>query len=381
MRELDPGYCLEVDQISKDAWHDAMLGFADAAFYQTWSFGAVHSGEDRLSHVLLKRNGDLVAMAQVRIYKPPGLPLGIAFISWGPMWKLKGQAENTGNLQNVIRGLYNEYAVRRGYFLTILPKIIQNEHTASLGQVFAAEGFSHREDPVQTVVLDLSPSLDELRHYLDRTWRQSLKGAEKQPLVFVEGTDGKVFDLALQLAREMKDRKKYFGGNQEELAEVQKDLPESHKLRILVCLYDGQPISALGWPTIGTVGIPLVGGTGNIATKVKSSHLLWWKMVEYYKARGFSGLDTGGVSQERNPGGFLFKTHLVGKRFEKLDRYIGQFDACENPLSRVLYRTITRTRDAYRRVGRKLSAVAARGSLFASSPHHGHDPRKRIGNG
>ena len=161
--------------------------------------------------------------------------------------------------------------------------------------------------------------------------------------------------MVLRVAGEMKDRKGYFGGDQGELIATHKELPESLKLKMLVCVYDNEPIAALGWPIIGSIGLPLVGGTGNKALKLNASYLLWWKMIEYYKAHGFRGLDAGGVSEERNPGGYLFKTGLLGKDFDCPNQFIGQFDAWGSRLSQVLFKTVYLMRDSYRDMRRGLA--------------------------
>jgi lipid II:glycine glycyltransferase (peptidoglycan interpeptide bridge formation enzyme) len=111
-------------------------------------------------------------------------------------------------------------------------------------------------------------------------------------------------------------------------------------------------VSGLGWPTLGTTGIPLVGGTGDRGMRLNATTLLWWKMIEYYKAHGFRWLDTGGVSESRNPGGYFFKTQLLGKRFVRPDRYIGLFDAWENPLSGLLFKAVSGIKEAAVAAGR-----------------------------
>jgi lipid II:glycine glycyltransferase (peptidoglycan interpeptide bridge formation enzyme) len=71
-------------------------------------------------------------------------------------------------------------------------------------------------------------------------------------------------------------------------------------------------------------------------------------MVEYYKEHGFTALDMGGVNKRRNPGGYYFKTHILGKRLDSQPGYIGQFDACVNPLSRAFFNAIFQMREKYR---------------------------------
>ena len=91
MPELNPGYVSEVDLIDPKSWDNLLLQFEDASYFQTWTFGAIHSGENSISHLVLKEGGRVVGMAQLRIVKAPGLRFGIAYVSSGPMHLIKNE--------------------------------------------------------------------------------------------------------------------------------------------------------------------------------------------------------------------------------------------------------------------------------------------------
>jgi len=350
MQSLDPGYTVEVDQIRRSAWDNQMLLFKDASFYQTWAFGFRYFGENGMSHILLKHDGALVAMAQVRLIKVPRLPIGMAYVSWGPMWQIKNANSEERSLRNIIRALFNEYVLRRGLFLRITPHILNIQGFANIRDLFKEEGYSWSSLPGQNVIIDLSPSLVEIRQSMHHKWRQTLRSAEKKNLNIVEGDNQGICQLASEVIRDMKSRKQFLGGNQKEILRLQPDLHQSQKLHLLVCLDNDVPVATIGWVTFGTVGIPLVGATGTSALKTKASYMLWWRMIEYYKNNGFCAVDIGSVNQKRNPGGFYFKTHILGKMFEEKVRYIGQFDACANSLLKTLFIGLFRMREAFRDV-------------------------------
>jgi hypothetical protein len=366
MKQLGEGYSVEVDQVSKDDWHRSLKEFADASFYQTWSFGAIHSGERTLSHVLLRCGDRLAAIAQTRLYAIPRTRWGMAYVSWGPLWRPRSENGNPDHLRNILRALYNEYVLRRGFFLTISPKVIESKATRPLTDIYIQEGFERRDDPQETVVLDLSPSLEQLSHNVGRSWRNSYKKALRQEVQYVEGNDADVAAEVFCVASEMKSRKNFFGGNQKELILTNEDLPPDLKLHMIVCRQSGEAVAALGWPTLGTTGIPLVGGTGNKGMTINASSLLWWKMIEYFKAHGFLWLDTGGVSERRNPGGYFFKTQLLGKAFVRPDRYLGLFSACKSPVSRLLFKVLSGTKELAIALGRQ--RATSRRKLARSAP-------------
>ncbi|HCS46948.1 MAG TPA: hypothetical protein DIW61_01270 [Candidatus Aminicenantes bacterium] len=346
MSALDHGYSAEIDSIDKAGWEDLMARFEDASYHQTWSFGALHAGEKAISHLVLKTNGQVTGMAQARLLRFPGLRIGLAYVSSGPMYRIKGVPPQPDALQNLLRALCLEYVLRRGYFLRVLPNKIDSGEDAAHRGLYEKEGYSLGRDPRQTVIVDLSRSLDEIRKNMDRKWRQTLQAAERRHLALVEGDGEEIYEMAMKLIGEMKNRKGFLGGNQGEALRVHRDLPPSQRLRFLVCVDEQEPVAVLGWTTTGSVGLPLVAATGTRALKTNASYVLWWKMIEYYKANGFLAVDMGGINQKRNPGGYYFKTHILGKRLHEQPHYLGPFDACNNGLSRLFFIAANQTRQA-----------------------------------
>lgn len=347
MNPLDAGYSAEVDRIDKGSWHELMLGFDDASFFQTWSYGAVCWGETSLSHLLLKNDGKVVAGAQLRLARIPLIRAGVAYLTSGPMWRQKNEQTDRKHLQNMVRALYNEYVVRRRLFLQVLPRSFLTSE-AYLCDIYREESFSRRPDKQQTVYVDLSPSLDEIKKNVRRKWRQTLNSAEKQPIEVVVGSHTDICSEATPIIEEMKARKRYieYGDMTTKIA-VHEDLPEALKLVFALCKFEGNAVAVVGWFPGGTVGLPLVAATGNKGLGISASYPLWWKMIEYYKNRSFVCCDLGGVSAERNRGGYVFKTGLAGDKCEIMN-YIGQFEACEGIVSLAAFRTAYSFRSGFR---------------------------------
>ena len=84
-------YSIETGNISEAEWNGLLAQFDDATIYQTHAYGAVRWGSDKLSHAVVRRNGEIVGAAQAVIYKVPLIPAGIAYIPWGPLWRKRGE--------------------------------------------------------------------------------------------------------------------------------------------------------------------------------------------------------------------------------------------------------------------------------------------------
>jgi hypothetical protein len=355
MKTLDPGYAVEVDTINKSTWHEHLAVFRDATFYQTWPYGAKLWGEGNLSHLILAHDGYIVSMAQARILRFPLLKTGVAYINWGPLWKLHGDGQDIIHFRNMLRALYNEYVGKRKYVLRILPRIPKWNDDVVLEEVFKQVGFSLTADPLHTFIVDLSLPLEELKHNLSTSWKRSLKFAEKQDLAIVELTDPEQYSMLFDLYSQMKIRKRYLGSDQKELLEISGDLPEELQLKILGCNHQQETIAVLGWSNMGKMVIPIVGFTGDKALHLKASFLLWWEMIQRCKKAGFEQCDLAGASLDRNPGGYFFKKGIAGKDSREVT-YLGQFDACGNGVAYSLFKSLMHFREKNKKSTIKLNS-------------------------
>lgn len=346
-------YTIECEQIEKPAWSEVLLNFDDATIYQTWSYGAVHWGESNLSHLVLKRNGEVIGLAQLSIKKIPMVNLGIAYIPWGPLWQKKGNPKNHEVLKHLIQALKKEYVSRRGLLLRIAPNVAENEQE-EIRTLLEREDFHLNKSisPYRTLMLDLSPSLQELRKALDPKWRNKLNGAEKNALTVVDGDSDELYHTFMNLQNETLDRKKYIRGvDYEEFRQIQNELPGPLKMKIMVCEYKGEPINAAICTALGNTGIYLLGASGDKGLQLKGAYLLQWAMIQWLKERHCHWYDLGGIDPETNPGVFHFKAGLSGKDV----RHIGQFEACESLLSASLVVWGEKYRVKYSKMKRALS--------------------------
>ena len=83
---------VEVDRATPEEWSRLLDLFEDANIYQTAAYGSVHWNERNLSRLVLRRDGEAVAIAQFRVVRPTPLKFGIAYLRWGPLWERRGLA-------------------------------------------------------------------------------------------------------------------------------------------------------------------------------------------------------------------------------------------------------------------------------------------------
>jgi lipid II:glycine glycyltransferase (peptidoglycan interpeptide bridge formation enzyme) len=232
-----------------------------------------------------------------------------------------------------IRALRDECSIRQRLFLKVVPNLYAGpEHPAK--QVFLEEGYSWHPRNEGTILIDLSPPLDELRGRLRRRWRQTLAKAEKSGLELEEGTSVALYDEALIVYRQMHQRKRFAEFvDKTQFRAMQESLPEEARMRILLVRKNRETVAALAWSVVGETGIPMLAATGEKALETNAAYLMWWKMVEWLKLNNFSYCDLGGIDPIQNPGGYTFKSGLGGDARLEV-KPLGEFVHCTNLLSR-----------------------------------------------
>jgi lipid II:glycine glycyltransferase (peptidoglycan interpeptide bridge formation enzyme) len=332
MPELNHAYNVEVDLIDMNSWYEILTGFIDSNIYQTWAYDAVRYGEKSISHLILKRDKQIVAATQVRILKIPFFNAGVAYVRWGPLWKRYDIENNIEDLYQSIKAIHKEYVEKRGLFLRLIPNELE-QSSNEIKDIIESAGMKWISKDYRTIYLDLSQSLETIRSNMSKSWRKNLNKAEKRDLKVIEGKTMDLFDIVYNLHTETVLRKGFEPGiNIDDYRSLQESLSENQKMNIMVCESEGKPIAGLVGSAIGNVGIELIAATGDYGMELGGSYLLRWKMLEYLKAHGCFFYNLNGINPERNPGGYQFKSGFGGKN--GMDVYfIGRFEACENRLS------------------------------------------------
>jgi lipid II:glycine glycyltransferase (peptidoglycan interpeptide bridge formation enzyme) len=335
IRALGPGYTAEADAVDETTWGQFLQEFDDANIYQTWSYAEVICGRRRMSHLVLRQNGKVAAIAQARITKLPLLNLGIAYVQWGPIWQHSAAELSAETFRQALRALRNEYICKRGLALRLFPVVFDDPSTC-FPEILEQEGFSSlgEETRGRTILMDLSPPLEELRQGLGRNWKRNLKQAEENGLEVIEGSEAELFEAFIQIYKEMVLRKKFVEPNDiNQFKLIQAQLPAKFKMKITLCRSGGDNCAGLVWSAIGKTGIELFAATSDAGSQTKGSHLLRWKLVEELKQSGIATYNLNGINPVKNPGTYKFKFDLAGKHGKDV-HYLGRFDSYSGSVSR-----------------------------------------------
>jgi lipid II:glycine glycyltransferase (peptidoglycan interpeptide bridge formation enzyme) len=330
-------YTVEIDQVTEVVWHDMISLFRDASIFQTWSYGKIRWGNENLSHLILKRDKKIVAAAQIRIFTLPLLQRGIAYISWGPMWRLWNENEDFEALSVLLEHLTQEYGLKRRLYLRVRTNcFIEFDNAQRIESIYEAHGFFQRKPWYRTILVDLDHSLEMILKNLKGSWRRNLRKSEQNSLSLAEGRGNDSFDRFNQLHDQMLRRKRLRSAlNGYEYQKIQQDLPEHLKMDVMLVNKNDNTIAAIVISNIGDTAIYLLGATGDEGLQTRGSYHLHWKMIEKLHTTNARYYDLFGYSPHTHPGTAQFKAGFNG-----LDvSHMGEFEWCTNPLSKMSVKT------------------------------------------
>ncbi len=348
-----PTMSVTIDATSEREWSASMNTFADANIYQSWAYGSVRWGERALSHVVVRAEDEVVAMAQLRILRPAGFPFGIAYLRWGPLCQKRGYELNTEALDHIADALHQEYVLRRGLHLEVLPNAFAGSPRArafedAFGRYRQSRTFTNEQ--YRTLVLDLRVPLEDLRKQFDKKWRNQLNAAERNGLDVGQGESDDLFSELCEIYREMRLRKDFHSGVEiQDFVRIQQRLPSNQRLSLFIAYKDRQPLAALAYSAMGESAIYLLGATSASGMRMKASYLLQWHALRSLQERNILHYDLGGIDPISNPGVHHFKNGMGGCETCQ----ISAFGFGENLLSEGCANVIRLLR--YRRNGRSMA--------------------------
>lgn len=329
------GYQLLVDQITEPQWSNALDTFRDANIYQTWSYGEQRWGSQRISRLVVKRDGKVVAMAQTALVRAWSMRMGIAQLRWGPLVRPTDVPVDADAARIMADALHAEYVRRRGLYLRVLaPGWNPSENATALTAAFAAyatEPFAPGES-YRTMVVDLRQSPQAIRARLDQKWRNQLNRAERNALTVSEPVGSDAFASFARLYEQMVERKGIAAADVRQFERMQEQLPGRQQLKVLICSENGAPVAGLVASAIGRTGIYLLGATNEQGMKSKGAYLLQWRMMLWLKQVGAEFYDLGGINPDTNPGVYHFKQGMGGEDV----RYIAPLVAFGSTASRLI---------------------------------------------
>lgn len=195
-----------------------------------------------------------------------------------------------------------------------------------------------------TVLIDLTPNLDDILKNLNQKGRHALRRAER------DGVTTEPVELTDENARIMYKLLQETAEGQWQLRSFDyfwnfwKTFINANMGQLFFARYDGTVVAASFGLVLGDKGTYKDGASIRERTAYGASHLLQWEMIKWMKARGVAMYDLCGtppVSQSKNPAHPLYGVGRFKTSFNKtITEYVGAYDLAVSPTRYRLWRTV-----------------------------------------
>jgi lipid II:glycine glycyltransferase (peptidoglycan interpeptide bridge formation enzyme) len=326
---------------SKDRWDEILGDLGRSHFLQSWDWGELKSkyGWSAL-RLAWSSAGVPVAAAQVLTrglkFASIRLPVRIQYVPRGPLldW------ENAEIPDRVLDDLAN-HARDEGALLSKIDPEIPADQTKAI-QLLDREGWIVSPDQVQfknTVVLDLSPSADEIMAGMKQKTRYNIRLASRRGVEIRLG-DLNDFDLLYDLYAQTSARDGFVIRHSGYYRDVWGKLISADMAQIFIAEFERNPVAALIVVRFSEVSYFLYGMSSGEHRDKMPNHLLQWEAIRWAKREGCLRYDLWGAPdefKESDPlwGVYRFKSGFGGT----VQQTIGAYDY---PTNRMLYNAYTR---------------------------------------
>ncbi len=200
---------LQMQVVDGSAWDGIVVGFDEVCQEQLHAFAAKRWPSVKQEPVLFTLDGVVVGGALIMVQS---LPFGLARIAvakWAPMLKDVHRPDGEAIHAGMIEAMVAEYADRRGFMLSILPRASIEPMNGEYERLIA-RGFKRGSElgfPDRYIV---NLRLDDaaLRKSFGQTWRRQLNKSEKAGLTF-EHAGPEQIEAFNTLYAAMTDRKQF----------------------------------------------------------------------------------------------------------------------------------------------------------------------------
>jgi lipid II:glycine glycyltransferase (peptidoglycan interpeptide bridge formation enzyme) len=165
----------------------------------------------------------------------------------------------------------------------------------------------------RSILVDLRPSMAEIRATLDRKWRNQLTGALRGN-VLVELSQGATAVARFAPLLEETRRRKGFRTDLDAsfYDRVQRNAETDERLLVAIAQDDGADVAGVVASVVGETAVYILGASTASSLKSKAAYVLHWQVMHAARSAGCCWYDLGGIDREKNPGVYHFKSGFGG---------------------------------------------------------------------
>jgi len=151
--------------------------------------------------------------------------------------------------------------------------------------------------PTATILLDLSPELDQILALMKRQTRQNIRRSEREGMTVREGTEADLpafYELHLVTSQRQKFKpypRKYF-------AQMWRVFSTQGLISLILAEYQGAPVSALLLVSFADIVIAKILGWSGQYAEHRPNDAVFWASIQWAKSNGYHCFDFEGIDRE-----------------------------------------------------------------------------------
>ncbi|MBM3134396.1 MAG: peptidoglycan bridge formation glycyltransferase FemA/FemB family protein [Chloroflexi bacterium] len=281
------------DEIQDHEWDAFVARVPGGHHVQTSLWGQVKALLGwRVARVVVTRQGRIMAGAQLLI-RPAPLVGAVAYLTKGPVCL----AEDVGLAELVLDEICRLSRAHHVQLLAIQPP---NNGQAMIS-LLSPRGFrpsSLELAPTATILIDVTPDLDDILAQMKRQTRQNIHRSERQGISVHEGTE-RDLDTFYDLYVATSQRQEFSVHPAEYYIRMWQVFAPHGYIKLLLAKHGAEAVSALLIMPFGnTVIAKRLGWSGHYADR-RPNEAVFWSAIQWAKSQGYSFFDFEGIDPMR----------------------------------------------------------------------------------
>ncbi len=342
---------MHIKLLTRSEWDVLAPLFGDLSYRQCGSYAdaAAHEMGATSEFVGLFKENEIIGLANVRVKTLPFTPLGIAYVSYGPL-TARGSEFSADAFYSCLNALRQRYVEDRHLMLRIVPPLRGGRWSEAQAACFQMQGFSLAADHKlhETFILDLTDPLTEIRKRFDAKWRNDLVKAEKSQIKVTKSISPNDFDSFEVLFHDLIKKKGFAAPHDVAFFKrVQQNSGQNQQIVAHLAWHQDELVAGHIGSFVGDTAVYLLGAANAKGREIRASYLLQWAVIEYAKSVGNRFYDLGGIDPKKNPDVYRFKKRLNGRRAAEM----GPYELAPARLTRHILRLLEATYKLYATIG------------------------------
>lgn len=274
-------------------WDEFVAQHPHGSILQTTNWARLKGRFGWKAHrVWLKRDGKLVAGAQV-LYRSAFMGLiGIGYVPHGPLVDWQDEEQIAVLLNQIDQAAYEHHAG----MVKMEPRLWQDE-TPYWPEICQQNGFVTETDsiqPLQTILVDLRPSPDDILANMKSKTRYNIRLSTRKEVTVRQGTE-KDIPAFIKLMQVTGQRDAFALHQPDYYRAVYEILAPSGQLALFLAEYEARPLAGILVSKSGDTASYLFGGSSNEERQRMAPYAVQWAAMQWAKENGCSWYDLWGI--------------------------------------------------------------------------------------